>query len=102
MSEQDEGIERHVFLVFRLIADSYDLSYRGMALGCLEHVIRHVRARDFEPETRQVALAHAILPREGLVGKFRWAHHRPVEVACLEDSLHRRRISNRARKKQAA
>src|SRR6266446_2403116 len=90
------------FFCVDLVADSNDFAYRGAILGCLEHEIGYVRTRDFETKTRQAAFAYSILSRVRLVCELWWADDRPVEPAFRKDLFHRRCISNRARKEQAA
>src|SRR5437667_8725639 len=68
------------------IADPYDLVLRDVILRSIEHEIGDIRPRDFETKTGQVALSHAVLSGVRLVCKFRWSHHRPVEIAFLENS----------------
>src|SRR6266550_927242 len=82
------------------IADPYDLVLRDVILRSIEHEISDIRPRDFETKTGQVALSHAVLSSVRLVCKFRWSHHRPVEIAFLENSFHGGCIGDNGWKKQ--
>src|SRR5437667_243515 len=82
------------------IADPYDLVLRDVILRSIEHEIGDIRPRDFETKTGQVALSHAVLSGVRLVCKFRWSHHRPVEIAFLENSFHGGCIGDNGWKKQ--
>ena len=51
------------------------------ALHRLDHVIRHIRPRNGEPETRLMSLPHAILPRIRAIGQTRRTCDRPLQPA---------------------
>jgi len=70
-------------------------------LDGLDHVIGHIRARDFETENRQVALSHAVLSGVRLVCELGRAHHRPVEFAFHEDAPWQMRRQRSAEKTTA-
>jgi hypothetical protein len=68
MTSMRPGRDPRCALIFPAdsITDADDFADRRAIFDCLDHVVGHVRARDFETEEWQVAFARAILPVYGL------------------------------------
>src|SRR5262249_8408932 len=73
-----------------------------MVLDRFDHVISHIRSRDFETEGGKMPFSHTVLPCIRPICEFWWSNHGPVKAAFCKDPFHSSGICDNARKQYPA